>query len=236
MPFKLERCDEDDMPRWFEIASIAFAHDHPYFDTEFPNHDQPSGRAAGSKRFRQTFRDDKHANWLKVVDDDGTIVAVAKWNEYDGVLPEEEEFDGQWWETDDEKKYAEYLGKTFLKKRRARMEEVNGHCICMYFPSVLPSFTMLISAIAALEFLQVDPKYHRRGAGRLLTQWGVKRADELGVLAIIEASGPGSNLYKQEGFEILDEYDLELPEEWKDRPKQRVRWMERQPKAKANGV
>ena len=34
------------------------------------------------------------------------------------------------------------------------------------------------SAIA-LDILSVDPKHHYRGAGRMLVDWGIKKADEL---------------------------------------------------------
>lgn len=79
----------------------------------------------------------------------------------------------------------------------------------------------------------VDPEYQRRGAGRQLTKWGVELADELGVLAVVEASENGSLCYLREGFQLVDEYDLPLPDKWKDRPKQRIIWMERQPQPKA---
>lgn len=32
-----------------------------------------------------------------------------------------------------------------------------------------------------LDLLIVDPKHHRKGAGRALIQWGLDKADELGV-------------------------------------------------------
>ena len=39
----------------------------------------------------------------------------------------------------------------------------------------------LKSQIAALDILAVDPKHHYRGAGRMLVQWGTKKADEMDV-------------------------------------------------------
>lgn len=88
--------------------------------------------------------------------------------------------------------------------------------------------------LVALEFLHVDPKHQRRGAGRMLVKWGVEVADRMGVDAVIESSSEGAGLYKQEGFMQLDEYDLPLPDKWKDRPKQRVRWMEKPAKSISN--
>jgi GNAT superfamily N-acetyltransferase len=41
-------------------------------------------------------------------------------------------------------------------------------------------FMLTVIDILALDFLTVDPKHQRRGAGRMLVQWGTKKADELG--------------------------------------------------------
>ena len=35
--------------------------------------------------------------------------------------------------------------------------------------------------IIALDILAVDPKHHFRGAGRMLVDWGTKKADEMNV-------------------------------------------------------
>ncbi|KAA8569093.1 hypothetical protein EYC84_000763 [Monilinia fructicola] len=48
--------------------------------------------------------------------------------------------------------------------------------------------------IIALDILAVDPAYQRRGAGRLLVRWGTAIADELGYMAIVEASEAGRPL------------------------------------------
>ena len=33
----------------------------------------------------------------------------------------------------------------------------------------------------ALDILAVDPRHHFRGAGRMLVEWGMKKADEMDV-------------------------------------------------------
>lgn len=138
MALKLEKCTEADMYRFFEIASLAFAHNHPYFDAEYPKHDEPSGRAAGAERMAELFRTDKHANFLKVVDDnaDGEIIAAAKWNVYDGEIPPFEEEDGKWWETDEEREYAHHMTKVYLVQRRKKFEEVRGRVLCRCFGTI----------------------------------------------------------------------------------------------------
>ena len=75
----------------------------------------------------------------------------------------------------------------------------------------------------------VDPQWQRKGAGTLLTQWGTKMADNLGVDAIVEATAVAVPLYRKNGFELHQDSTLQLPEKWKDRPKQRICWMVRSP-------
>jgi GNAT superfamily N-acetyltransferase len=51
--------------------------------------------------------------------------------------------------------------------------------------------------------------YRRRGAGRLLVEWGLAKAAEEGVPAYIEGSPAGTPLYEKCGFRIVDETPVE---------------------------
>lgn len=73
-----------------------------------------------------------------------------------------------------------------------------------------------------LDMCFTDPEYHRRGAGKMLVNWGVQRADEMGVKAFVEASPEGRRLYESCGFEMVEEVGLKGDdvekggrEEWK---------------------
>jgi hypothetical protein len=39
----------------------------------------------------------------------------------------------------------------------------------------------------ALDILCVDPKHHYRGAGRILVDWGTKKADEMGTVVSLRS-------------------------------------------------
>ena len=54
-----------------------------------------------------------------------------------------------------------------------------------------------------LAVLVTDPKYQRRGAGNLLVEWGAKRADEDGLMAYLEATDEGRQLYERHGFRFV---------------------------------
>lgn len=68
---------------------------------------------------------------------------------------------------------------------------------------------------AVLELCFVHPSHRRRGAGRLLVEWGTKKADELGVEAFVESTPDGRPLYESCGFVTMNGFELKptLPEE-----------------------
>ncbi|ESZ89721.1 hypothetical protein SBOR_9897 [Sclerotinia borealis F-4128] len=209
MVLKVEVCNDDDMHRVFEIFCKAFGTKHPMLEAIYPNHDTPAGRISGGKRMLDIKNEDLHTTFLKVVDTDtGAMIAKAKWNIWKGVIPPEVDLDGDFWETDEEKEWAQHLNREFLISRRKAIKEAGGHLV-------------------SLDILAVDPDYQRRGAGRLLVKWGTAIADELGYVAIVEASEAGRPLYESEGFEYVEHCEANIPERWGDRKGEKFIWMVR---------
>ena len=58
--------------------------------------------------------------------------------------------------------------------------------------------------------LVCEPKYQRRGAGRLLLGWGLELADELLLEVYLEASPQGHHLYESAGFEDVGTLDFDM--------------------------
>ena len=56
-----------------------------------------------------------------------------------------------------------------------------------------------------LEGCWVISEYRRRGAGTLLLQWGLERADRLGLETFLESTEIGRPLYAKNGFTVLNE-------------------------------
>lgn len=44
----------------------------------------------------------------------------------------------------------------------------------------------------------------------MLVKWGCKKADEHNILSILHASPAGLSLYLKNGFELAEQYDLDL--------------------------
>lgn len=101
MALKIEECNDLDMDRTFEIISSAFGHEQPFFESVFPMHATPQGRRIGSQRLLASKKVDPNTRFLKVVDtSNGNMIAQAKWNIYDGVIPDEFELDGDFLESE----------------------------------------------------------------------------------------------------------------------------------------
>ncbi|MCJ1347117.1 hypothetical protein MMC31_005338 [Peltigera leucophlebia] len=110
MAFKIEECNDTDMDRIFEIFSSAFGHEHPYIESVFPLHATPQGRRLGGQRMLAFKKADPNTTFLKVVETStGDVVALAKWNISDGSIPDEFELDGDFWESENEKEYAQHM-------------------------------------------------------------------------------------------------------------------------------
>jgi GNAT superfamily N-acetyltransferase len=78
-----------------------------------------------------------------------------------------------------------------------------------------------------------DPKYQRRGAGKALLEWGLKKAREANVPVTLTASPMGRELYLHLGFRELGLFDcgvegeeervrtwvmVWVPEGWEEKP------------------
>lgn len=58
--------------------------------------------------------------------------------------------------------------------------------------------------------LACDPKWHRRGAGSMLLEWGTREADERGLQSFVAASIVGRPVYSRKGFEVVDTVQFDM--------------------------
>jgi len=56
----------------------------------------------------------------------------------------------------------------------------------------------------------VRPEFQRQGHGGRLVDWGVKKADELGLSAYTDATEKGLGLYLKHGFQEVDRVVVDL--------------------------
>ena len=135
MPLKIESCRDEDMARAFAIISTAFG-SNPYMDGLYPGHDTAQGRKTGGERLLSFKKNDPNTHFLKAVDTETSdIVGVAKWNIYNGVIPDEVGLDGDYWPMEEDKEYANCLWASYLKPRRKSIKDTQGFVVCKSLPS-----------------------------------------------------------------------------------------------------
>lgn len=120
------------MPRAFEIISLAFGHDHAYVEALWPDHDTPSGNAAGAERLLFAQQNQPWARFCKAVDiKTGEFVGFAKWDFYEGVIPDvPTHMPEKYYVDKDENDYADYMWNAFTRRRWDAVRESGGKIAC----------------------------------------------------------------------------------------------------------
>lgn len=73
-------------------------------------------------------------------------------------------------------------------------------------------FTFKITPNAGLTFVGTDPRHRGRGAGSMLTKWGLSAAEKVGKPVYLESTITACSLYRRLGFVPRDGFSLRLPE------------------------
>lgn len=129
--FEIQPCTEEDIPRFFDIISDAFAHDHEYCDAVFHKHDTPEGRKSGTQLMTHIYHNDPVGHFVKAVETEtGKIVGAAKWNIYKaGEVPPQAELGGPFWPNEEEEEFAKAIFHSFFAPRQKVLEELNGRLV-----------------------------------------------------------------------------------------------------------
>ncbi|KAJ4351511.1 uncharacterized protein N0V89_006854 [Didymosphaeria variabile] len=61
-----------------------------------------------------------------------------------------------------------------------------------------------------LSQMMVHPDYRRQGVGTMLIQWGIRKADELGVETVVEAVPYAAPVYEKTGFGRVEQIDIDF--------------------------
>ncbi|KAH8820565.1 acyl-CoA N-acyltransferase [Xylogone sp. PMI_703] len=236
MPFEIQEMVPEDLKTVVEIEFRAF---HPH-DTMhrliYPSPEVPTQGVYDQalKRQLENWTTGKppgsEIKWIKAVDTKtGKIVGASKWMIFHAAASESEEekregkkrwsdpgFTVGWLEPAiplggpegikglsgmtgvDDQAYVDWIMNEVTRRRRERIQG----------PAVL------------LDFCFCDPAYQRRGIGQLLVSYGIKRADEMGVEAHVEASPLGRRLYQLCGFRLVENVLIDAGEkrdDWRGR-------------------
>lgn len=248
MPLELQEASQADLDTIVRTQFRAF---HPQDELHCLIYPSPTTPTAGV--YEQTIKrhianwttakpPGSEVKWVKIVDAEsgGEIIAAAKWIFFPtaaGESEEEKQEGGKRWSdagfkisylepaipeggaegvkglvgmtgADDEA----YINLVLNEVVRRRRERIQG-------PGAL------------LDICFCDPAHHRRGAGKMLVQYGTRWADERGVMSYVEASYPGRRLYESCGFVMKENVVMDpagFRADWKERPTIKYYWMDRE--------
>jgi hypothetical protein len=119
-------CDDADMDRIFHIVSDTFKHDEPYIDAVYPKHDTPAGHIQGKNRMLEQKHSDPTVRCLKATDTrTGKIIGQANWLCLEDKHVKDE-LEGNFWDDNDEKEFAQQLYAQFAVCRREAVRAASG--------------------------------------------------------------------------------------------------------------
>ncbi|CAD6446526.1 2488cd33-e6a8-49a4-968a-2870a04c78cf [Sclerotinia trifoliorum] len=203
--FRVLPCDPKlDGPAILTQQTAAFSDPRePFFFVLFPETEETEKAV---RRLVDIWLGDEKARYVKVVNEEGTLISAAKWLINTEPLSEEqkkEHISVDWHPDQDSNEWAEYLINWIHKNQISRTK---GE------PCVI------------LDMLSTHPSYQHLGAGTLLMQYGTAIADSLNLPAFVEGTAIAKHLYESHGFRAVpDRYiEVEVPEKWRereDRPK-----------------
>jgi GNAT superfamily N-acetyltransferase len=191
MPIELHPMTEADVDAHLDIMWASFGPD--LMSVFYPRGMSASDRAHMKADTLKALRKSKPTEqtvYIKAIDTDlpasNQIVSTAKWQIYPRQRTDEE-LDRDAEEGGRENMFSEGANVEAMKAFFAelvekRRERFGGE------PYVL------------LSVLVVHPDHQRRGLGARQLQWGLDKADELGVQAYLESSPKGKGLYAKYGF------------------------------------
>ncbi|KAL2794805.1 acyl-CoA N-acyltransferase [Aspergillus keveii] len=179
-----------DLPQIHDVYFLAFK-DEPILDILYPT--GIADRKAYDQGIAQYRHVDRAGYVIKCVDaSTGAVIGMAQWDVFWHPDAETEGWtrpgDIPWLEGKDKERCLGFLGRLWDIREG-------------YFGGRRHVF---------LSHIAVHPSHQRRGAGRLLVQWGMDLADQLRIPAYAEASKSGHALYKKMGWECLRHEKIEI--------------------------
>ncbi|KAK4495501.1 hypothetical protein PRZ48_013833 [Zasmidium cellare] len=205
----------DDLDEIVHVMSRSFKHDAAFVDVFYPGHDTPEGHAKAVKQFASYWQGyESHADLVVATDGSGEIVGFALWTYMSSSInlsPATLE-STPFAETEDDAEFAKQVWKSFITPRRSAIFEAEKS-----HPGV---------GLWVLEYLAVDPNHQRKGAGSKLVNWGLEKARNDGMGAVVEGTPPGQPCYTACGFEtVIAEMEHVVDERFRGRKLPEIAFM-----------
>ena len=195
---------EEDIRRLTDIQFAAFG-DDPTHQLLYPG-DRLSNtvRADAVERTLTSWRQTPEMHIIKCVESGtGVITGFAKWIFHRTPRSEEQ------WNVKPTAPWAEGTHRAIVEQLLATTAEIRGRMWQgkPYAGKSLASHSTLrltSNHMPVLGLLCVHPDFQRQGIGKILVQWGLRQAAELGLTVHLEASPEGLPLYRSLNFKIVE--------------------------------
>ncbi|KAI0484976.1 acyl-CoA N-acyltransferase [Xylariaceae sp. FL0804] len=189
----LELVEVDPKTDFPAISRCMFeSHEIPaqdFFHACFPIHGsgaqaREDAIAEGAVRLQSWHTENPTSHWNKVVDTDtGRLVGASLWNIHkEDPFAEEQQMEVSWFPDDGSRRFVEQMLEIY-EKPRARV----GRRPQVYL------FTLF-----------THPDWRRRGIGQKLLNWGIKKADDMGVEMFLDSTVEGKPLYEANKFHVVE--------------------------------
>ncbi|KAF1935176.1 hypothetical protein EJ02DRAFT_460598 [Clathrospora elynae] len=174
---------EADLVEFYRIQTSAFAAGGGIATLLIPNPITPDYIQTSIDKHIKSLREEPDVTYLKVIDTDmgGKMIACAKWR------------------INHEERTEEQI-QSMLPIPGKEMEGRLGAQEFMSFLCRARKEYMGTKPFYFLHILATDPEHHRRGAGAMLVDWGVRKADSAQLPSFLESSPMGRPLYERMGF------------------------------------
>lgn len=179
-------------------------------------------------RLKMWHTHDPSSHWQKVVDvKTGKLAGAAAWNIHEtNPFAEPHTLEVTWFPDDSSRTFAE---KALESLGRPRYQAAQRPHVCRLLPLFIIILLLMLAACFVTDAnlgqdlfnVFTHPDYRRRGVGQQVMDWGMKKADELGLEFFLDATPPGRPLYEANGF-IYAEENVTAPttdnpdERWKE--------------------
>ncbi|KAI2625648.1 hypothetical protein GGR54DRAFT_637427 [Hypoxylon sp. NC1633] len=179
MPLELQDADPtSDFPALSRALFEAYEDPwQPFFHAYFPIHWK------GQEAREAAIQEAATLTGKKIVDTEtGDIASGALWNIYrENPFAESQNLPATWFPNDGSRDFAEQL----IERHGQPRAEVGQR----------PHLYLFI--------LFTHPKYRRRGSAQRVLDWGIKKADELGLELFLDATPMGRPLYEKNGLVLI---------------------------------
>ncbi|KAI2631806.1 acyl-CoA N-acyltransferase [Hypoxylon sp. NC1633] len=209
MALKLQEIDaECDFPALARCLFESYEKPHQkFFHVFFPIHGageeaRNEAISEAASRLKLWHTHDPSSYWQKVVDEEnGKIAGGALWNIYHenpfANPPPPSEV--TWFPNDGSRRFIEKALQNHTRPRSKAAQKPHLYLFIIF----------------------THPDYRRKGVGQQFMNWGMKKADEMGVDFYLDSTPYGRPLYEANGFEYLEENvnipTMEEPDEkWKE--------------------